>query len=105
MLRRGAPLADGGYGVAVKTIVTTGRIVPELAAYDRAMLSLLARWGVPGAALAVAKDGRLVLARGYGLANIEADEPVRPTSIFRIASVTKPITAMAILKLVEQGRL
>ena len=91
--------------MAVKQIVTTGRSVPELAAYDRAMLGLMARWGLHGAALAVAKDGRLVLARGYGLANIEDGEPVQPQSLFRIASVSKPLTAMAILRLVEQGRL
>jgi protein-L-isoaspartate(D-aspartate) O-methyltransferase len=91
--------------VAVRSIVTAGLIVPELAHYDRAMLSLLAHWGIPGAALAVAKDGRLVLARGYGLANVEEGEPVLPESLFRIASVSKPLTAMAILRLVEQGRL
>jgi protein-L-isoaspartate(D-aspartate) O-methyltransferase len=105
MLRRCAPLADGGCRVAVKSIVTTGWLVPALAHYDRAMVSLLARWGIPGAALAVAKDGRLVLARGYGLAYIEENEPVQPASLFRIASVSKPLTATAILRLVEQGRL
>ena len=61
--------------------------------------------GAAGAALAVAKGGRLVLARGYGLAFIEEDRPVQPDSLFRIASVSKPITAAAVLKLVEQGHL
>ena len=83
--------------MAVKSIVTTGRIVPELAHYDRAMVELLARRGMPGAALAIAKDDRLRFARGYGLANIEDDEPVQPASLFRIASVSKPLTAMAIV--------
>src|SRR5262245_394511 len=105
MLRRGAKIAEGGCRVAVQSVVTTGRIVPELAHYDRVMVSAMARWGIPGGALAVAKDGRLVLARGYGLANIEEDESVQPHSLFRIASVTKPVTAMAVLRLVEQGRL
>lgn len=91
--------------MAVERIVTTGRIVPALAQYDRAMAGLLARWGIPGAALAIARDGRLMFARGYGLASIENDQPVQPDSLFRIASVSKPITAMAILKLIEQGRL
>lgn len=89
----------------MRTIVTTGRLVPELAAYDRAMLGLIARWDIPGAALAIAKDGRLVSARGYGLAYVEENEPVQPTSLFRIGSVSKPITAAAIMLLVEQGRL
>jgi N-acyl-D-amino-acid deacylase len=51
---------------------------------------LLKRWDLPGAALAVAREGRLVLARGYGLADTEQKLPVRPDALFRIASVSKP---------------
>jgi len=65
----------------------------------------MAKWKLPGGAVAVAKDGRLVLARGYGLADVERGEPVEPDSLFRIASVSKPITAAAVLVLVERGRL
>ncbi len=46
-----------------------------------------------------------MLARGYGLADVEQQEPVYPKSLFRIASVSKPITSVAILKLVENGKL
>lgn len=59
----------------------------------------------PGGSLAVVKDGRLVFARGYGWADREKQEPVRPDSRFRIASISKPITALAVLKLVEAGKL
>ena len=83
----------------------TGVEVPELEAFDRLLPELMQKWEIPGGAVAVAKDGRLVLARGYGLADVEAKEPVRPDSLFRIASISKPITAAAILALVEQGRL
>ena len=58
---------------------------------------------MPGAAVAVAREGRLVLAKGYGLANVENEEPVEPDSLFRIASISKPTTAVAILQLVEDG--
>ena len=61
--------------------------------------------GFPGGALAVVRKGRLVYARGYGWADREAKEAVTPTSLFRIASISKPITALAILKLVQDGRL
>lgn len=61
--------------------------------------------GVPGGALAVVKAGRLVYARGYGWADREKGRPVTPTSLFRIASLSKPVTAVAVLKLVEQGKL
>ena len=60
---------------------------------------------VPGAALAVARNGRIVYARGYGYADRDKKEPVEPNSLFRIASVTKPFTAVAVLQLVEKGKL
>jgi len=75
------------------------------AAFDREMEQFMAPRKVPGGALAVVKDRRLVYARGYGWADREAQEPVRAGSLFRIASVSKPITAVAALQLVEQGRL
>jgi N-acyl-D-amino-acid deacylase len=55
--------------------------------------------------LAVTDQGRLVLARAYGLADTASRQPVEPTSLFRIASISKPITAVAILQLVEGGKL
>ena len=64
---------------------------------------MLEEWEVPGASIAITRDGKLVLARGYGLANVENGEPVEPDSLFRIASISKPITAVAVLQLVEQG--
>ena len=60
---------------------------------------------IPGAGVAVTDHGRLVLARGYGYADIGAKKQVQPTSMFRIASISKPITAVAIMQLVEQGKL
>jgi N-acyl-D-amino-acid deacylase len=83
----------------------SGRPVPELASVDAGLPDLMARWQLPGGQLALAKDGRLVLDRGYGLADVERGEPVLPTSLFRIASVSKAITAVAILTLVDAGQL
>ena len=59
----------------------------------------------PGAALAVAYHGRLVYARGFGYADVEKREPVRPASLFRIASVSKPFCAATVMQLIEQGKL
>jgi len=83
----------------------TGASVPEMAVFDSQLSGLIAKWKVPGASLAIAKDGRLVFAHGYGLANVEAGQPVQPDSLFRIASVSKPFTAVGIMKLVEAGKL
>ncbi len=97
-----APAAES----AEKTpIVTTGAAVPKMTALDDAMTSLLRKWEIPGGSLAVMKDGRLVFARGYGFADRELKQPVQPDSLFRVASVSKPITAAAVLVLVEQKRL
>lgn len=86
----------------------TGYSDKALEPFDRVMTRLLERYQIPGASLAVSKDGRLLLARGYGWADAEAGEPVRPDSLFRIGSLTKPITAVAVLhlgeQLVRQGR-
>ena len=84
---------------------STGREVPELAAFDQVIQQTMARWGLVGGALALSRDGRLVFSRGYGLADVAANQPFEPTSLCRIASDTKPITAVAILRLVEDGHL
>ena len=77
----------------------------DLAAYDELMTSFLREHKPPGAALAVAYHGRLVYARGFGHADLEKREPVHPASLFRIASVSKPFTATAVMHLVERGKL
>jgi N-acyl-D-amino-acid deacylase len=83
----------------------TGQAVPSMESYDRIIPDLMARWGIPGGAVAVVKDGCLVFARGYGYADRENGILVQPDSLFRIASVSKPITAIAAMKLVEEGKL
>jgi CubicO group peptidase (beta-lactamase class C family) len=60
--------------------------------------------GFAGAVL-VAVDDTVVLAKGYGLANREKDIAITPATVFNIGSITKPFTAAAIMKLVEQGKL
>jgi CubicO group peptidase (beta-lactamase class C family) len=78
---------------------------PRLAAYDDLMNEFMRMHQPPGAALAVSRDGRLVYARGFGLADLERKEPVHPLSLFRIASISKPFSATAVMQLVQQGRL
>ncbi|MBC8094392.1 MAG: beta-lactamase family protein [Akkermansiaceae bacterium] len=59
---------------------------------------------IPGAAVAILKNGELLEAKAYGIANLELGVPVTTRSVFELASVTKPITAAAILMLVDDGR-
>ena len=90
---------DGG------DLPVTGKANPDLASFDRMMTDFMQKYHLPGAALAVAKDGRIVYARGFGYADLDMKEPVKPETLFRIASVTKPFTAVAVLQLVERGKL
>src|ERR1041385_7762945 len=60
---------------------------------------------IPGLALAVVKDGKMVIARGYGFANVEHQVPVRPETIFQSGSTGKQFTATAVMMLVEEGKL
>ena len=65
--------------------------------------TLLASWSQrdgPGAAVIVIKDGRVLLKKGFGLANIENKKPIDSDTAFRLASVTKQFTAMAVMMLV-----
>jgi N-acyl-D-amino-acid deacylase len=79
--------------------------MPRLRQFDAVMLAMIGKHGFPGASLALAKAGRLVFARGYGLADLKGRTPVHPAMLFGIGSVSKTITAVAVLKLFESGRL
>jgi CubicO group peptidase (beta-lactamase class C family) len=81
----------------------TGPNVAGIEFYDGAITDLMRKWNLPGAAFAVAKDGKLIVARGYGYADYEARQAMQPDSMFRIASISKTITAAAILRFAEQG--
>ena len=70
---------------------------------DKQVQSFIKRWKIQGASLAVTKDERLVYAKGFGTANSETGEEVKPGHLFRIASVSKLITAVAVMKLHEEG--
>jgi CubicO group peptidase (beta-lactamase class C family) len=74
-------------------------------AFDEEMAAFMQPRGVPGGAVAVVKNRRLVLAKGYGWADRERKIAVEAESLFRIASISKTITAVAVLQLVESGRL
>jgi len=86
-------------------VAATGIERTECGALDEWMKSFLMEHSIPGGSLAVMRDGKLLYARGFGWADREAKTPVQPDSLFRIASVSKPITAVATLKLAEEKRL
>jgi len=74
-------------------------------AIDTFVEQLMADKQIPGLSLAVIHDQKLIKAKGYGMLNRERNVKVRPSSIFPIASISKPLTATAILLLVEDGKI
>src|ERR1043165_5650303 len=90
---------------AQQEIPSTGTAVPGMGWYDAILPDLMRKYKIPGGALAVVRDGKLIYARGFGYADVENKTPVQPAALFRLASVSKPITSVAIMKLVEDGKL
>lgn len=83
----------------------TGPLAPELSSLDRDIPALMQAAHVPGGAVAVVKDGRLVFAHGYGFADTGRGELFQPDSLCRVGSISKTVTALTILRLAEQGKL
>jgi len=68
---------------------------------DKEANDFLRQWNLAGMTMSVVKDGKLIYAHGFGYSDVEAKQPVTPGQLFRIASVSKLITAVAIMNLVE----
>jgi CubicO group peptidase (beta-lactamase class C family) len=77
----------------------------DLAAYADKTLAAIYPAGQPGATAIVVKDGKVVLRKGYGMANLELGVPMSPDMVFELGSVTKQFTAASILLLQERGKL
>ncbi len=84
---------------------TARPVAAGLEPFDRLMATFVEKNKVPGAALAVTRGGKLVYASGFGYADVEKKEPVAPAALFRIASISKPFTAVTVLRLAERGKL
>lgn len=76
-----------------------------LPSFDHEMQLFMTERAIPGGALAIVKDRHLIYARGYGRADRDHPAPVTATSRFRIASLSKPVTAAAVFKLIEDKKL
>jgi CubicO group peptidase (beta-lactamase class C family) len=77
----------------------------ETVKMDAQIERFMKQWGIKGASLAIMKDERLIYAKGYGVADHEKEELTQVRHIFRIASVSKLLTAASIMKLTEQGHI
>jgi CubicO group peptidase (beta-lactamase class C family) len=97
--------------LAMTWIVSAAAQIPalapatDLAALDKALGEAFEKAKVPGASVAVIEHGEVALVRAYGLADVAASKPATPESVFRAGSISKSIVGIAVMMLVEEGRL
>jgi len=101
----GSAVAPVSNAQAAPTAIALAKDYSKAEEHARAVAKELLGRGIPGLAVAVAVDGRIVYSEGFGFADLEERVPVWPTTKFRIGSVSKPLTAVALVQLVEQGKL
>jgi len=77
----------------------------EFAAAEKSIRSFMRKWSITGASVAVSKNGKLIYARGFGYSDTITKEEVQPYNKFRIASISKLVTAVAVMKLREEGKI
>ncbi len=77
----------------------------EFTAAEKTIRSFMHRWSIAGASVAISLDGKLIYAKGFGYADTTSKEETQPYHKFRIASISKLVTAVAIMKLQEEGKL
>ncbi len=76
-----------------------------LVGFDTAVAKAMKAHGVPGLGVAIVKDGKIVLVKGYGVRSVGKPEPVTEKSLFAIGSVSKSVTALCLAMLVDEGKL
>jgi CubicO group peptidase (beta-lactamase class C family) len=80
-------------------------LAPRLAAIEKALEARRQEHHVPGAALVIVKDDRVIFMKGFGLRDVERKLPVTPETLFAIGSTSKAFTALAVLMSAEEGKL
>lgn len=96
---------------AVSPAIPAGKAAAKVTEKDEAAKqvdALFAPWSAtdsPGCAVAVVRDGRIVYSRGYGMANLDLDVAIRPSTVFNVASMSKQFTAASLVLLAQAGKL
>ena len=88
-------------------VLTFVLVLPSLAneAVDKAVAAEMQRQNIPGVAVAVIQNGKVIKLKGYGLANVELNVPVTTDTAFKIGSISKSMIAIGVMKLIEEGKI
>ena len=100
--REARPQAPAKPAVAASAAPAVG---VGLGDFDAFVTGVMKEWKVPGAAVAVVQNGKVMLARGYGLRDVQANLPVTPATLFAIGSITKSFTVTLIGTLADEGKI
>jgi len=99
----GRPLATCAVCIAVAVVTLAASVsAADFSSSDALMLRLMSTHNVPGAALALIKDGSIVLEKGYGFRDLAAHAPITTVTLFNIGSISKSFTALGVAQLVDQ---
>ena len=105
LLRKSLLAIIAAMASAAPILAQTGIPAGSMSQCDAQMQGFLNNYQIPGATYAITKNGKLVYMRAFGTADRAGAEPTQPYHLFRIASLSKPITSIAIMKLIENGQL
>ncbi len=105
-------ISEASFAQAVNMEINTieNNLLPSIIIKGKAskksnILELMKKYKVPGVSIAVEQNGKLIWAKSYGIANSKAGSQVTSKTLFQAGSISKPIAAIAALKLVEQGKI
>jgi D-alanyl-D-alanine carboxypeptidase len=90
------------FALVILLVATVGAQADKVDDYVKAEMQ---RQHIPGTSIAVLKDGKIIKAEGYGLANVELNVPARPETVYKIGSVSKQLIATGIMILIQDGKL
>ena len=86
-------------------LILTAAVAVRADKVDDYLKAEMLKQHIPGVSLAVVKDGKIIKAEGYGLANLELNVPARPETVFKIGSVSKQFISAGILLLIQEGKI
>jgi CubicO group peptidase (beta-lactamase class C family) len=90
--------------LTLKLQAQDAEISKKLKDFDPFVEKMLKEWNVPGCAVAIVKDQKIVFSKGYGFADLQSKRKMTPQTLFNIASCTKAFTSAGVGKLVETGK-
>jgi D-alanyl-D-alanine carboxypeptidase len=88
-----------------KTLVGQLNAPGSIPQVDSTVSAFMLKYNIPGMSIAIAKDGKMIYTKGYGYMDKSADKEATPESLFRIGRASRSVTALAIMKLIEDGKL